>query len=121
MSTSTVHLPTALVARYRAVDREIVGSALVNTPSHLDALSADIATHGILTPLRLGFNEAFGTLDGNHRIAVAVRLGLEMVPVTLVREPLIPRPGHARSMRPGDFIVLQDAELERKRSPQSRR
>ncbi len=109
-SISTVHLPTALVARYRAVDREIVGSALFDTPSHLDALRADIETHGILTPLRLGFNEDFGTLDGNHRIAVAVRLGLETVPVTLVRAPLIPRPGHAHSMLAGDFIVLQEAE-----------
>jgi hypothetical protein len=60
--------------------------------------------------LRLGFNEAFGTLDGNHRIAVAIRLGLESVPVTLIREPLIPRPAHARSMLPADFNVLQDVE-----------
>jgi hypothetical protein len=79
---SVVHLPTALVARYRAVDREIVGSALVDTPRHLDALTVDIGRRGILTPLRLGFNEEFGTLDGNHRIAVGIRLGLETVPVT---------------------------------------
>lgn len=89
MSLSQVHLPTALVARYRAVDREIVGSALVDTPSHLDALTVDIRKRGILTPLRLGFNEEFGTLDGNHRIAVAIRLGLESVPVILLREPLV--------------------------------
>lgn len=110
MPNATVHLATALVARYRAVDREIVGSACVDTPSHLDTLTQDVEAHGFLTPLRLGFNEAFGTLDGNHRIAVAVRLGLKTVPVTLVREPLVPRPGHARSMLPGDFIVLEDAE-----------
>jgi hypothetical protein len=110
MSLSQVHLPTALVARYRAVDRETVGSALVDTPRHLDALTVDIGKRGILTPLRLGFNEEFGTLDGNHRIAVAIRLGLESVPVTLFGEPLTPRPRHAQPMLPEDLIVLQDAE-----------
>jgi len=110
MSSSTVHLPTALVARYRAVDRELVGSALVDTPQHLDALTADIALHGIHTPLRLGFNATFATLDGNHRIAVALRLGLPTVPVTLAREPTSPRPGHAQPMRADDYAVLHDAE-----------
>ena len=109
MPLSPVQLPTALVARFRAVDRESVGSALVDTPSHLNALTVDIGVHGILTPLRLGFNEEFGTLDGNHRIAVAIRLGLETVPVDLFREPLTPRPRHAQPMHPEDLIVLQGA------------
>ncbi|MFI5607085.1 ParB N-terminal domain-containing protein [Amycolatopsis sp. NPDC051903] len=99
-------LPTTLVIRYRAVDRERIGSALVDTPRHLDALTADIAEHGIHTPLRLGFNEHFAILDGNHRIAVALRLGLVEVPVALVREPLTPRPGHAQPMRLEDFALL---------------
>ena len=107
MTPSHVQLPTALVARYRAVDREFVGSALVDTPRHLDLLTADIAERGILTPLRLGFNEQFGTLDGNHRIAVAIRLGLETVPVALVTEPLAPRPGHAKPMLSDDLIILR--------------
>jgi hypothetical protein len=110
MSLSPVHLPTALVARYRAVDRETVGSALIDTPRHLDALTVDIGKRGILTPLRLGFNEEFGTLDGNHRIAVAIRLGLQSVPVTLFREPLTPRPRHAQPMLPKDLFALQNAE-----------
>lgn len=101
-----VELPVALVARYRAVDREKVGSALVDTPRHLDALAEDIARHGIRTPLRLGFCEDFGTLDGNHRIAVALRLGLRSVPVDVVWEPCSPRPGHAQPMRAADFAVL---------------
>jgi hypothetical protein len=108
-----VDLPTALVARYRAVDREKVGSGLVDTPRHLTKLTADIRERGILTPLRLGFNEEFGTLDGNHRIAAAIRLGLQSVPVTLVREPLTPRPQHAQPMLPKDLIILQDAEGDR--------
>ncbi|TDD06737.1 hypothetical protein [Nonomuraea diastatica] len=109
MSFPSVHLPTALVTRNCACDRETVGSALVDTPRHLDALTVDIGKRGILTPLSLGFNEEFGTLDGNHRIAVALRLGLESVPVALFREPLTPRPRHAQPMLPEDLIVLQDA------------
>lgn len=111
MTSARIYLPTALVARYRAVDREFVGSALVDTPRHLEALTVDIRESGILTPLRLGFNEEFGTLDGNHRIAVAIRLGLETVPVALVREPLTPRPRHARPMQAEDFAVLLEATL----------
>jgi ParB-like nuclease domain len=109
VSLSQVHLPTALVARYRAVDRETAGSALVDTPSHLEELTADIRQRGILTPLRLGFNGEFAVLDGNHRIAVAIRLGLQSVPVTLCREPLAPRP-HAQPMLPEDLIVIEGAD-----------
>ena len=111
MPSSRIHLPTALVARYRAIDREVVGSALVDTPSHLDAMTVDIEERGILTPLGLGFNEEFGTLDGNHRIAVALRLGLGRVPVALFREPAAPRPLHARPMLPDDLVLLKEAWL----------
>lgn len=102
----TVALPTALVARYRAVDREQVGSPIVDTPAHLDALTASVRDDGILVPLRLGFTARWGAVDGNHRIAVALRLGLPEVPVELVREPPDRRPGHSRSMNPDDLAVL---------------
>jgi hypothetical protein len=58
-------------------------------------------------PLDLKFNEQFATLDGNHRIAVAIRLGLTTVPVALSRLPLEPRQFWAQDMRPDDFEVLQ--------------
>ena len=109
MPSMNTRLPTSLVVRYRAVDREIVGSAIVDTPSHLAALTEDIRMRGISVPLRLGFNPDFAVLDGNHRIAVALRLGLETVPVTLVREPTAPRPAHAKSMQPGDFEIIERA------------
>lgn len=101
-----VRLPTALVARYRAVDREVVGAPVVDTPAHLDALTASVREHGILVPLRLGFNAGFGFLDGNHRIAVALRLGLADVPVELVEEPADLRRYHGRAMRADDLAVL---------------
>ncbi|WP_214406019.1 ABC transporter substrate-binding protein [Pseudonocardia lacus] len=102
----TVRLPTALVARYRAVDREHIGSPIVDTPAHLDALTASAREHGIQVPLRLGFTADAGALDGNHRIAVALRLDLPEVPVELVREVPGWRPGHSRPMRPEDLAVL---------------
>ena len=103
-----VSLPTELVVRYRAVDREFIGApiAVVDTPAHLDALTASVREHGILVPLRLGFNAGFGFLDGNHRIAVALRLGLPEVPVELVKEAADLRKDHGRPMRPEDLTVL---------------
>jgi ParB-like chromosome segregation protein Spo0J len=113
-----IELPTALVVRYRAVDREFVGAPewVVDTPRHLDELTVDIGRHGILTPLDLAFNEEFATLDGNHRIAVAVRLGLESEPVALRRLPLTPRPAHAKTMRADDLSVLLTALRQRPRA-----
>ncbi|GAA1190963.1 hypothetical protein [Pseudonocardia alaniniphila] len=103
-----VSLPTELVVRYRAADREFIGAPIevVDTPAHLDALTASVREHGILVPLRLGFNTCFGFLDGNHRIAVALRLGLPEVPVELVKEPADLRKDHGRPMRPEDLTVL---------------
>jgi ParB-like chromosome segregation protein Spo0J len=104
-----VRLPTELVARYRAVDREHVGAAHLDTPRHLDELTESVRAHGIRVPLRLAFNDRFGFLDGNHRIAVALRLGLPDVPVALVREPDDVRRDHGRPMRRDDLAVLAAA------------
>jgi ParB-like chromosome segregation protein Spo0J len=107
----SVSLPTGLVARYRAVDRELIGAPehVVDTPAHLDHLTSEIGRDGILVPLDLAFNERFATLDGNHRIAVAIRLGLAEVPVALRELPLEPRPWWAKDMVPADYEVLRDA------------
>jgi ParB-like chromosome segregation protein Spo0J len=104
-------LPTSLVARYRAVDRELIGAPahVVDTPAHLDSLTEDVRQNGILVPLDLGFNAEFATLDGNHRIAVAIRLGLGEVPVALRELPIDPRPHWAQTMEPEDYAVLVGA------------
>ena len=105
---TVVLLPTTLVVRYRAVDRELVGAPahVVDTPEHLDWLTGDISGRGIVTPLDLAFNDHFATLDGNHRIAVALRLGLAEVPVALRELPIEPRPSWAQAMNPEDYSVL---------------
>ena len=103
-----VQLRTDLVARYRAVDREVVPapSAVVDTPAHLDRLAESIAQDGIRVPLRMGFNTRYGYLDGNHRIAVALRLGLPEVPVELVEEASDAPRGHGQPMRKEDLDVI---------------
>jgi hypothetical protein len=104
-------LPTDLVARYRAVDREAIPApfAVVDTPAHLDRLSESIAADGIRVPLRMGFNSSYGYLDGNHRIAVALRLRLPDVPVELVREDEGTPRDHGQPMRPDDLDVILTA------------
>lgn len=101
-------LPTPLVARYRAVDRELICAPadVVDTPAHLDSLTEDIGQYGIQVPLDLKFNAQFATLDGNHRIAVALRLGLASVPVALSELAIEPRPYWAQTMVPEDHALL---------------
>lgn len=109
MDQESVELPTELVVRYRAVDREHVGTPTLDTPAHLDRLTELIGREGMRTPIDLAFNEQFATIDGNHRIAVALRLGLATVPVHLTRRPEHPRPGHGKDMDPADLRVLEAA------------
>lgn len=109
MEQEPVELPTELVARYRAVDREHVGASSLDTPAHLGRLEAEIARDGLRTPIDLAFNEGFATIDGNHRLAVALRLGLETVPVHLTRRMRELRPAHAQDMHPEDLAVLETA------------
>ncbi|MFL5843891.1 MAG: hypothetical protein ACJ762_04290 [Solirubrobacteraceae bacterium] len=114
-----VRLPTELVVRYRAVDREHIYAPpdVVDTPQHLDALTVSVRERGIEVPLRLQFNSAFGFLDGNHRIAVAVRLGLPEVPVELVEVPADYRRAHGKPMRAEDYAVLAAAVSSRAPRP----
>jgi hypothetical protein len=104
-------LATTLVGRYRAVDREVVPapSWVVDTPSHLDALQISVAAEGIRVPLELRFNASFGFLDGNHRLAVARRLGLEVLPVAVIEVDDAVRASHGRPMRADDLRILRAA------------
>lgn len=93
------------------MDREVIHapSAVVDTPAHLDRLSESIAADGIRVPVRMGFDSRYGYLDGNHRIAVALRLGLAYVPVELVREDEGTSRDHGQPMRRDDLDVILTA------------
>jgi ParB-like chromosome segregation protein Spo0J len=97
------------------VDREQVPapSYVVDTPQHLDTLTASIRAHGIRVPLCLRFNSSFGFLDGNHRVAVALRLGLRELPVELIEMPPDYRRQHGQPMHAEDFEVLAAAAADR--------
>ncbi|MCL6422559.1 GNAT family N-acetyltransferase [Brachybacterium sp. JHP9] len=110
-----VDLPTALVARYRAVDREEIGSSHLDSAAHLDALAASIRVQGIRQPLDLAVAEEFATLDGNHRLAAAIRVGLTEVPVHISRRHSSPKPEHARALRTEDRAILHSALAESER------
>lgn len=58
------------------------------TTSNLDELAEDITKNGFKEPLILDFNPYNGQLkiaEGNHRLAVAKKLGLKQVPVIAMR------------------------------------
>jgi hypothetical protein len=101
-----VQLPTELLVRYRAVDREVEPAA-ARPPDHLDRLTHSIRHSGVVTPLRLCFSYDLGYLcGGNHRLAAALRLGLAELPVVLCWEKPGTRRDNSQPMRPEDLDVL---------------
>jgi N6-adenosine-specific RNA methylase IME4/ParB-like chromosome segregation protein Spo0J len=71
-----------------------------------EALEADIARRGVVVPLEI--TEAGLVLDGRHRHRVALKLGLEQVPVRLVDPP-----------DPVEYMLL--AALQRRQLSESQR
>jgi hypothetical protein len=68
-------VPTTVAARYQ--------SFIVERRPRVDpGLERDIIRNGILHPITLRTNGAQGLItDGNHRIAIAQKLGIEEIPV----------------------------------------
>lgn len=101
-------LPLDLLWRYAQQDRW----GQPRDEAKFRALVADIAVRGVREPLRLryGFNSAglpvALVVNGNHRLAVAVRLGVPWLPVSL--EPELWPWDHqdARVMAPVDLEAL---------------
>lgn len=104
----TVSLPTELVVRFRAVDREHIGSTGIDTPRHLDVLEADVRAGSIRVPLVLALTQSHGFLDGNHRLAVALRLRLTEVPVDVWTAPEDLRTEYGRPLTDDDLNVILD-------------
>lgn len=80
-------VPTSTVAQFREYLRKPGRSGSLSR-KEWDKLKADIAEHGIKQPLKLMWNPKTGMAwlgEGNHRLAIAEELGLDHVPVTVVR------------------------------------
>ncbi len=108
LQLGTVVLPTDLVVRYRAVNREKIGGQAMDTPGHLDALEVAVRTHGIQVPLVLAINHHYGFLDGNHRLAVARRLRLPEVPVEVWTAPADLYAEYGRELLETDLRLIID-------------
>jgi hypothetical protein len=77
----TIHtLPTQEVCGYRA------HAGILRHNAH--RLIADIETHGIREPLEIVTDGVHAKLhDGHQRLLIATQLGLEQVPVVIIRHP----------------------------------
>ena len=76
-------LPVDFLWRYRQLDRW----HQPRNSAKFRSLVADIAVRGVQEPLRLRYDaEKALVVNGNHRLAVAVRLGIRSLPVSLEPE-----------------------------------
>lgn len=77
-----LYLPTDVAARYHVVE---TAHRLRIDPT----LEWDIKQKGVLKPLKLYTNGVSGILgDGNHRLRIAVKLGLDELPVQVLPDSL---------------------------------
>ena len=77
-----LYLPTEVVKRYHVAE---MAHRLKIDPT----LEWDIKQNGVLKPLKLYTNGINGVLgDGNHRLRVAVKLGIEELPVQILPDSL---------------------------------
>lgn len=92
-------------------------------PGYLDTLKADIAERGIEEPLMVTVDPKSGLAlldEGNHRLAAALELGMDRVPVRISRGyvdkargvdvPLKAARGEASSPRPQRFDSVEEVE-----------
>lgn len=84
------YVDTNFADKFKEYDREDD----YRNPNHhyLDDLTTHIKQYGIEEPIIMGFNPKTGytrIIEGNHRLAVAKRLGLDKVPVRMLRRETI--------------------------------
>lgn len=82
LSDHVMIIPTELVIAIRWTDRAITP----RDPARYEALRADVQKHGIGNPLAVFHDKRRVCLaEGEHRIAVAVSVGLTEIPVRVIR------------------------------------
>ncbi len=92
-------LPTELVKKYQSAE-------IAHRPFIDPSLEWDISTNGVLHPLKLYTNGQFALIgDGNHRVRIALKLGIEELPVQII-------PDNFRRMRSRVGFPLLEAEAK---------
>lgn len=98
---------------FREIDREVTPKFRGDF-AHLDELTADIKANGFKDPIILDYDpqHGLGLLgEGNHRLAVAQRLGLDNVPMRVVRTDLsgearaVKMAGHGAAEAPAEWTI----------------
>ena len=88
----TINIPTSVIVNYRECNRETE----IRTISwfhgcSLNKLEGSVKLEGFKEPLELAIIEGKAILfEGNHRLAVALRLNLQTVPVRIQKDEEIP-------------------------------
>ena len=80
-------VPTTELVKMREYDRETDPNPWRKDPHYLDTLETSIKEHGILESVILDYSMQSGKMsiaEGNHRLAVALRLGIEFIPCRVV-------------------------------------
>lgn len=81
-----VLMPIDLIWDHKEFDRE---KNPLRKPEYLDSLEKDIIEKGFTEPLHMTIDGVYALLtEGNHRLAVGKRLGLEYLPVAIHKKEL---------------------------------
>lgn len=79
--------------QYREFDR--CGDDNLWGDDYIEKLTADIKENGVKIPIRLNIDNDNGLIiEGNHRLCIAIRLGLKTIPVRVEHKSLSPRNKH---------------------------
>jgi len=86
-SDKVVKMPIDLAWQFKEFDRD---KSTFKGEDHIDNLKEDILKNGFKEPIHLRYwGDKVLIIEGNHRLAVAKRLGLEFVPVRIEKYALI--------------------------------
>lgn len=89
-AAKTEEVPVSVVSRFMEIDREVTPKFRGDFAA-LDELTADIKANGFKEPIILDYDPEHGLAllgEGNHRLAAAKRLGLDSVPMRVVKTNL---------------------------------
>lgn len=76
-------VPVDFIWKYREFDR--CGDDNLYGNEYIERLTADIKENGIKIPIKLQIDGGKGLIvEGNHRLCIAIKLGLKTIPVHVV-------------------------------------